>query len=97
MRKETSWPCRQRQRNQCQWDGTQDGFNLYPACLAPHLRPFHRIFDMLHCIAQFARPARSKANSRLIAPLKEAHRRAPEQKHEREPPPPIGAGRYEHG
>jgi hypothetical protein len=42
---------RQRQRNQRQWDGHQQSFELHPARLSPHLRQFGRIFYGLYFVA----------------------------------------------
>jgi hypothetical protein len=86
-----SWQWRQRQRNQCQWDSSQQGVELHPTRLSPHLRQFRRVIYLLCLIAQLARTSRGQTYSSLISPLKETRRRAPEHGQEHKPPPTIRA------
>jgi hypothetical protein len=86
-----SWQWRQRQRNQCQWDSSQQGFELHPTRLSPHLRQFRWVIYLLCLIAQLARTSRGQTYSSLISLLKETRRRAPEHGQEHKSPPTIRA------
>jgi hypothetical protein len=90
-------PSWQRQCNHRQWDGSQQGFELHSTRLSPNLSQFGRIFDPLRSVAQLARTSRGQADSSLIAPLKEARRRAPKQEQKRQSPPTACTARKEYG
>jgi hypothetical protein len=70
---------RQRQGDTRRDDGCHRGLELYAARLAPHLRQLIASADLFFPVIQIARPSRSQSNSGLLAPLKKAQCRAPEQ------------------